>query len=234
MSSQKLFYWNVAVACVHLSSFVALTIISFVNLDKARYVALGATGSYPIFATLLPFPLITGVFHIATAANVDSYYHSVLVLGVNRLRWIEYGITNGLMTWSVLAIAGAGAASVYLPVMGVLANFSMQYHGYLFEQFRAKNGTVLWMGFLPWIVIWVPTLGYYFARISTALLYDGFAILGTFAFSIAFVVPLWYRQAKGDTATELYNVELAYIWLSLTAKLWLDWTMTIGNLATQM
>jgi hypothetical protein len=236
----SLYWWNICVTCVHWSSFIALTAISTTRLDTVRRVALyfdsGKTslGTYPLFATLIPFPFITGLFHIFAAYNVDNYYYLVLKRGVNRLRWIEYAITNGLMTWSLCLLVRAG--SILIPILCVFANFTMQTYGWWHER---RNHMVkreyqslgpLLLGFIPWLVVWATILAYWIAHVDTSTISEGFAVIGSFVLSLFFVFPLLWRYNTLNTIENNYKMEIAYIVLSLTAKLWLDWTLTIGNL----
>lgn len=233
--------WNIVVAVVQLISFTAALIISLVDLDDARRVGLWiddefgikSLGTYPIFATLVPFPFITAIFHLMAVFGVDNYYSSTIFYGLNRLRWIEYGITNGLMTFSLCVLAGAGG--VVLLVVNVLANIFMQWCGYLHEKYnhspRVRRGTLWYIafGFLPWLQTWVTVL-VYFARRPDPPLSDYFAIIGSLIWSLAFVVPLLWRYSRRGSVRDNYNMELMYIFLSLSAKLWLDWTVIIGTL----
>jgi hypothetical protein len=236
--------WNIAPIIVQLISFIALLAISLSDLSGARRVGLwidverGASirslGTYPIFATLVPFPAITAIFHLLALLNVDNYYKEVETRGVNRLRWIEYAITNGLMTFSLCTLAGAGG--VVLLVASVLANLIMQYFGYLHEYYNHPAGSepkTLWYliaGFVPWIQIWVTVLTYYGLNFDTATTSDGVAIIGSLVLSLTFVIPLVWRYRKQPTAKNNYRMEVFYIILSLTAKLFLDWTVIIGTL----
>lgn len=238
--------WNYAVAAVHFSSFVVLTIISFANQSTAPRARLwtdydGATlteiANYPLFATLLPFPAITAFFHLLAAWNVDSYYSGVLVKGTNRLRWVEYAITNSLITWSLLTLVGAG--NVFLLVAAVFSNVVMQYFGYKHELANHPEESTptlqtLLMGFLPFFAIWTPTLAYTIAGISAAPAFEIVAVFGSLVFALLFVVPLLIRyRYAGSAEPEIqanYNEEIFYIILSLTAKLFLDWTVTINTL----
>lgn len=234
--------WNLFVVFVHTSSFIALTIIAIVNSATNRrvdmYVTLGSTvynfGSYPIAATLIPFPAITAIFHLLAASNVQNYYKDVLIRGKNSLRWLEYSITNGLMSWSLTFIAGNGA-HVLLAVTCVLSNFVMQYFGYLHE--KSRKMLAIWLGFIPWGYNWAVVLIYFGARLrlESVSVSDSLAIFGSLVWSLCFVAPLVYRyfsvtKSREEQVRVNYMVELAYIMLSLSAKLWLDWTITIGNL----
>jgi hypothetical protein len=246
-AKRRLRNWNYGVAAVHATSFVALTAISFTYEASATRARLwtdfdGANlvevANYPLFATLLPFPAITAFFHLLAAWNVDNYYQSVLMRGLNRLRWVEYAITNSLITASLLTLVGAG--NVFLFVAGILSNIVMQYFGYLHEKVNHRSDTrvttlmPLFAGFLPFFAIWVPTVLYTINGISSAPAFEIVAVFGSLLFAVMFVVPLWVRyETAGSGALELkanYNMELFYIILSLTAKLFLDWTVTINTI----
>lgn len=244
---QELQWWNILVTIVHSSSFIALSLISFIRLattDETRYVNIwltsvvdpgpsGYIGSFPIFATLIPFPFITAIFHILAALGVDKYYPNVLKRGINRLRWIEYSITNGLMSWSLVFIAGNGG-NLFIAISAVISNFFMQYCGYIHEKSPDRNIWLLLLGFIPWTLNWTFVLLLYFYRLfgTGVVLSDSFGILGSFVWSLLFVAPLLYRKYTRNKSVlrANYNTELAYILLSLSAKIWLDWSITIGNL----
>jgi len=241
----KLKFWNIVAASVQFISFVGLLIAFLTNMDTYRRVSIwivedrGSTvnrlAEFFIAVSLLPFPAITSFFHVLALFDVDNYYYSVLIKGRNRLRWIEYSITNGLITFSLVTLAGAG--DIVLAIVCVLANFVMQYFGYLHELLnhesldgRYRSWTYLIIGFIPWVQIWLAIFVYYGINFSTAPLYESFAIIGSFILSLTFVAPLVWRFNKRPTCRNNYYLELVYILLSLSAKLYLDWTVTIGSL----
>jgi len=240
---KRLKLWNTVVAIVQFISFAALLTISLVRLSDAKHVglwldvdrgmAIRDLGTYPLFATLLPFPFITAIFHLLARANVDDYYNQVLNNGTNRLRWIEYSITNGLMTFSLCVLAGA--RGVVLLVVNLLANCLMQAFGYFHENLvhsqppGSRTPKYILFGFLPWLQTWITVITYYAVNFSTATLSDGFAIIGSLLLSLAFVFPLVWYYGKPNFSENNYRLEMMYIFLSLTAKLYLDWTVVIGN-----
>lgn len=244
--AHQLKIWNWIAVAVNGISFVALTIITLASLCKARHVNLWldvangtvirSLGSYPLFATLLPFPFITAVFHAIALFTFRSYSTEVLQFGQNRLRWIEYSITNGLMTFSLLALAGGG--NVVVLVVNVLANIVMQYFGYLHEDLNhtkpdkatpRRTLRYLLVGFVPWLQIWLSVLTYFGVNFGSATTSDKVAILGSLFISLLFVLPL--LLFKGRTLSENFQAERLYIILSFTAKLFLDWTIVGGTLA---
>lgn len=233
-------FWNILVGTVHASSFVALLALTLTNLNIALtrplWVdfggALRVLGAAPLAATLLPFPVITALFHFFEAADFADYYRLALRVGVTPHRWIEYSITNGLMTWSVLVLAGVG--NVPTLVAALLVNVTMQYFGFAHERENVGAQTTLafvgW-GFLPWLVLWFWALAYYAASAAEQPTFVGVAVVGSFLLSLTFVAPLIYRYRTKTPALEAnYRTERAYLLLSLTAKLFLDWTVTVGNI----
>lgn len=235
--------YNIAVACVHASSFVALLIISIVNYDQARqsrqfYIDYPQreAGTYRLFYTLLPFPFITAIAHALAAAGAFNYYEDVLVGGVNALRWVEYSITNGLMTFSIAALVGYTDVTSLLLLL--VANVLMQACGYAHElSNRVKRGTLFYLavGFLPWIYKWTLSVLFLHTQQGDEVFdYDYVAVYGALGLSLTFVAPLVYKYTQLGKSANLetlnYRVEVAYLLLSLTAKLFLDWTITIGNL----
>lgn len=247
--------WNWLVAAVHFTSFVTLLILTLVFRDRQLRVPLWTDfvdssnegvvevrAVQPLAATLLPFPLITALFHAAQAMNIFSYNRYALDRGVTPHRWIEYTITNGLMTWSVFVLAGA--RNILLPVTGLFLNALMNFFGYLHELLNSeqqKSLFLLWTGFVPWLPLWIVPIVYFVANAGSLPLYVGFAVFGTFLLSVAFTVPLQWRYFiepkegfdKEQRLQANFAVERAYLLLSLTAKLYLDWTVVIGNLVSQ-
>jgi hypothetical protein len=241
--ASKLRQWNTAVATVHFTSFLVLLVITLLNLDRALMLRLwtdfnGAIqdrGSFPIAASLLPFPALTALAHLAQLLDIASYFRLSLIDGVTPHRWVEYSVTNGFITWSIFTLSGAG--NILTLVTALLLNVLMQLFGYLHE--RANSGvsvdkrslTFLWLGFLPWLPLWITPLVSYSQLPANTPLYYGFAIIGSFVLSIGFTLPLFYRYLTRDPELIAnYKTELAYLLLSLSAKLYLDWVVTVGNL----
>jgi len=142
-------------------------------------------------------------------------------------------ITNGLMTFSLCVIAGAG--DVVLITVNIIANIIMQYFGYLHEKYNHPPSTVtrtpkfLIFGFLPWLQIWITILVAYGIN-GNVVTSDAYSIVGSMLLSLTFVVPLIWRYTVETSSKNNYTMELIYIILSFTAKAWLDWTFVLGNL----
>lgn len=237
--------WNIAAISIFLIAGVAAVILTIVEGSGARDATLTTDiggsvmilATYKLYVTELPYVFIAALFHFLAFRNVDSYYKRALCRGEQRLRWWEYSITNGLMTVSLAQLAGV--TNVLLLVVMFLANISMNYGGYVTEQLNATKHEwtdmlPFWMGFFPYVGIWVVTLVSHFSPSVPHAAYDTVAVVGSFVFSVLFVLPLIYRKnidvRRVREMRANYNVERAYIILSILAKLFLLFTTTIGDL----
>lgn len=243
--------WELAAIIVNLVSFVALSIIYVSTLSTQRTVdywtdyggVVVQRLTLPIATTLLPFPLLTATAHAFAYFDFDGKFSRVIYDGVNRVRWIEYAITNGFITVSLLTLVGAG--NIYLIVAGVLSNVVMNYFGYEHERANHPSQSTptlryLLAGFVPFFVIWTPTLAYQIARQSVSKTYETVAVYGSLVFALSFVLPLVLRYrrvlrdaryaSKSNAYGANYRMQIFYTLLSMTAKIFLDWTVTIGNL----
>lgn len=232
--------WEIAASVVNAVSFLALLIGTLATLSRTLRVpiwtdfggAIQTRGDFPLIVTVLAFPLITSIFHAAQAADVYDFYQRGLVLGVTPHRWLEYTITNGLITLDIYLLSGA--SNVFLVLSGLFLNALMNFFGYLHERANSTHqhslGFLL-VGFLPWVPLWFTPLFYYFVAVSAVPTYYGVAIIGSFVISLLFPLPLFWRYY---TSTEQIKanayVKIAFAILSATAKLFLGWTVFIGNL----
>ena len=241
----KLVRWNIAAIVIFLISGVVGIILTIVEGGGTRDVPLTTDiggsvmnlGSYKLYVTELPYVFIAALFHFLALRNVDNYYKRALCRGEQRLRWWEYMITNGLMTLTLAQLGGI--TNVLLLVVLFLANVSMNYGGYVTEQLNASKHEwtdmlPFWMGFFPYIGIWVATLASHFSPSVAHSSYDTLAVVGSFVLSLLFVAPLIYRNnidvSRVSEIRANYNVERAYIVLSIVAKLFLLFTTTVVDL----
>lgn len=237
---------NIVAIVAFLLAGVVAVILTVIESPNTRDVPLTTDiggsvmtlGTYKLYITELPYVFIAALFHFLQFRNVDSYYKRALCRGENRLRWWEYTITNGLMTLSIAQLAGV--TNVLLLVALFLANASMNYGGYVTEQLNAgkhewTDFLPFWMGFFPYIAIWVATLVSHFSPSVPHASYDTLAVVGSFVWSFLFVAPLIYRyNINVRRVSEIranYNVERAYtVFLSPGAKLFLLFVVAIGDL----
>jgi len=236
----SLYKLEIAASAVNGVSFVALLIITLATLSRTLFVpiwtdfggAIQPRGEFPLIVTVLAFPFITSIFHAAQAADVYDFFYRGLVLGVTPHRWLEYSLTNGLITLDIYLLAGA--SNPFLVLSGLVLNALMNFFGYLHERANSTHqhslGFLL-VGFLPWVPLWFTPLYYYFVAASTVPTYYGIAIIGSFVISLLFPLPLFWRYyTRTEQIKANYSVKVVYAILSATAKLFLGWTVVVGNL----
>ena len=239
--------WNLALAIVHLASGIASIIAAVllpVPLQARLYtdfdgVTLSTLAAYSLFITVVPIQIIASIIHWLQYADVAEYNKSVLCKGINSLRWIGFALANGLWTWSLFTLAGAG--NIFLVISGVLVNFLMQYLGYLHERDNHpvnSPGTMIYLvlGIVPFVIIWAPVLTYHIINISTAKTYISVAIFGSLAFAFFMLVPfIWryYQRKLNNTMTVRANfmLELFLIVLWALGTTFFVWCNIIGNYA---
>lgn len=125
----------------------------------------------------------------------------------------------------------------------------MQSQGYLmevlnlgFEETKKVNWVPTLIGFLVFIVQWVPIFGYFFAAVTSNPNVPWFVyviVIGLFDLFLLFglVMVLHYTNSKSRFVRwfrDNYNNEKAYIILSFISKFFLDWSLIIGITTSQI
>ena len=243
---------------IHIISFIVALVLSIINEDKSlstevttdfinpangsNVVGVQSLGFYKIIWVDLPFPLITAIFHliIAFVPTVNSYYNNqVFNAESNPLRWLEYAITASLMTYVILQLSGVTNLFLLL-LVGVVCNVILQAQGYLMEKYnpplaKANNNVDWWPTLIGWIIFvfqWVVIWVYFSVTVSNVGSAPGYVwaiIFGLFfQFSLFGLVQLLHYLPYQNFLSSIYAVEIAYITLSLTSKLFLTWTLQLG------
>lgn len=208
-------------------------------------------GFYKLSWVNIAFPLITSLFHLVIAFNPEinrRYSKYVLRDGINPYRWIEYSITASIMAWVIGQLSGI--TNVFLLVVLILVNVAMQYQGYIQEVVNVGRKRAdgffyspIVIGFVLFAAQWLPIFVYFFAAITsdrpaTAEQVPWFVysiILGLFFQFAAFgLVMVFHYTGSPKWFKSHYNNEVAYIVLSFTSKVFLDWNLLIGILTNPM
>lgn len=203
-------------------------------------------GIRPITETLFEFPvafiapiflLLSASFHfyIASPFYIRRYEQNIKN-GINPLRWWEYSISSSLMLVVLLMLGGL----IELPTVVFIftLNFIMNMMGLMMEKHNQLTDKTSWFpfnigvlaGIIPWIMgglyFWVST-----NNIADAI--PGYARIGfllTFIFFNSFAVNMWLQYKKIGKWKNYSYGEKGYIFLSLTAKTALGWTIVLGTL----
>jgi hypothetical protein len=245
---QNLRKWNIAAGLLHLTSLVAVLLLSnnFSLPVTASYMT-GPPGSAltdptTLFSTNVSYTIalflgLSAFFHFLVASKwFIGRYSSGLKQNKNIFRWVEYSLSSSVMIFVIAQLCGISDYAALLAIFGV--NLSMILFGWLQEKYT-QPGDGQWLpfifgciaGIIPWLIILVQLLtpggpdntsapGFvYGIVISLFILFNCFALVQ-------------YKQyrAKGKWADYLRG-ERAYITLSLVAKSLLAWQIFAGALA---
>lgn len=254
---------NLVAGVFHTASFIAALVLSIVYQDRVFRGTITTTttranlvpqldvlGRYPISWTILPFPIITALFHFALALipALRDHVHRISLhqgerckAGWNWVRWVEYSITASFMTWTIAQLSGVTDLATLFCFVAL--NAMMQLAGGLGHEWvnkgwsRASDHSASWwlfaLGFLPFATIWAIVFGYFVvqAREESAPAFVYVAIVGMFVLFSSFVVPILLRYTRWTRwlGSDL-SYELSWIALSFVAKAALDWTLVIGSI----
>ncbi|MBI2008991.1 heliorhodopsin HeR [Candidatus Saccharibacteria bacterium] len=248
ITKRSLRKFNLIAAGLHFVQAAAVLVLS-----KDFY--LPVTGSYlrydeatkqlvPATKTLFQMPyvwLIVGFFLLSAAAHLfiaTVYNHSYnrnLNLGINKVRWIEYGLSASTMMVAIAMLVGVYDASSLTMIFGLTAIMNLM--GLAMELYNQNREKVSWLsyfigsfaGLIPWLVIafylWLGA-----SQGSSAPTFVYFIFVSIFVFFNCFAINMLLQYKRiGKWADYLYG-ERAYIWLSLIAKSVLAWQVFAGTL----
>lgn len=181
------------------------------------------------------FPFLSSINHIVSLVDSDGY-NNILKNKVNYLRWAEYSVSAGIMLWIIATLSGI--LEIRSLVTLAMLNATLQYIGYLIERNVAANTDkketlkLLWAAWAIHLSIWVQIFISFFTVtqdsnapipdtvytiiISLFILFSSFGILET----------LWVFQI----IKSFDILEMGYIILSLSAKLFLSFFVYFGVL----
>lgn len=224
-----------------------------------KQVVLEKLDEYDLALVLLPMPALTSLFHIIQAVlsrdtsmyqglregnwieKLQDRYLSAVKRGVNAIRWLEYSITAGLMTWIITQLSGI--TNVYLAVLlAAVGNVTLQCHGYMHERLFMDNELAYknWNNWIPFIngsVIFLAQwaiLGAYFGTnvaasgVSNVPWFVYVSFFGLFFSFLGFpLVQICYAR-RWLGIKNWFRYEWYFIVLSIVSKLFLDWTLFAG------
>lgn len=228
-----------AVAVLLLSTNLKLPITgNYLRYDEASRQLVPASKTLfelPYVWLIVGFFLLSAVAHLFIASIYNKRYNRNLSLGINKVRWVEYGLSASTMMVAIALLVGVYDAASLLMIFGLAAIMNLM--GLAMEVYNQKREKTNWLaywvgslaGLIPWLVvafyIWLsgqqgsgpPTFVY-------------FIFVSIFIFFNCFAINMWLQYKKiGRWADYLYG-ERVYIWLSLIAKSALAWQVFAGTL----
>jgi hypothetical protein len=255
VSMKSLKKWNISLSALHFVQGIAVLLLaksssfpvttSYLTVDSLATQSAGqpvlAPASQQLFDINLAY-LVAAFFFMSAAAHLiiaTTYrkkYESDLKQGINKARWIEYGISASTMMVAIGLLSGVYDLGTLILFFGLV--LIMNLLGLAMELYNKGARKVDWLtykigtlaGALPWIVVaiylWHANL-YGSGNIPTFVYF----IYGTIfvAFS-CFAVNMYLQYKKvGKWADYLYG-EKVYMILSLVAKSALAWQIFFGSL----
>jgi hypothetical protein len=205
------------------------------------------------------FFFITAIAHVFYATDFFKkgwYSSAVFGFGWNPFRWVEYSITASIMIFIISVIAGNKEQSAAWTVS--LITVGLMFQGYTNEREIHQNllamdfksaivdPYIVWGNFLPawllygikWYIIFNAldalqndvknqTAGYLNGKVTWLVMLQ-FIFFTSFGVVQTVQVLMWARGIQ--PALTYYPFEVAYIWLSLIAKVGLG--LSVANLLT--
>jgi hypothetical protein len=247
--------WNKYLALLHLVQAIAIVILSkaiswpittgYLTQDTVASKIAGkpilAPAAHTLF-TINPaylvaiFFVISAIAHGLIATKYRPTYETNLKKGINRARWIEYGLSASTMMVAIALLTGLYDFSALLMIFVLV--LLMNSMGLLMELknqgARQTDWLPYWLGcaagIVPWIIFAIYVIGanVYGAGGIPTFVYFIYASMFIFFASFAVNMYLQYRKI-GPWKDYLYG-ERVYMILSLIAKSLLAWQIFFGTL----
>lgn len=247
--------WNVYLGVLHLVQAVAILLLAksiawpitttYLTKDTIASEIAGkpilASATHTLFnvnpAFLVAiFFAMSAVAHGIIATKYRKTYESNLKKGINKARWIEYGLSASVMMVAIAMLTGIYDLSSLIMIF--ILDLLMNSTGLLMELKNQGAKKIDWLpywlgcvaGIVPWMVFVIYVVGanvYGTGGIPTFVYY----IYGSmFVFFSSFAVNMYLQYKKvGPWKDYLYG-ERVYMILSLVAKTALAWQVFFGTL----
>jgi len=246
--------WNLSLGVLH---FVQGLIIIILSKSSAlpvvtHYLAVDSLASqaagHPVLAAaqrhlfdvnlaylVAAFFFMSAIAHFVIGTVYRKRYETDLGTGINKARWIEYGISASTMMVAIALLSGVYEFSSLIMIFALilimnLLGLVMEVHN---QTTKKTNWLSYWLGVIaglaPWIVIAVYLKGavMYGSGVPGFVYWIYGSMFVLFA-SFAINMLLQYRK-KGKWSNYLYG-ERVYMILSLIAKTALAWQIFAGTL----
>jgi hypothetical protein len=246
--------WNFVMAFLHFIQGVAIIILSTDSLFAVTtsYLttdSLASTEGAPVLVNatrnlfdvnlayvIAAFFFMSAIAHIYMATVYRKKYEQNLLVGMNKVRWYEYGISASTMMIAIAMLSGVQDLSTLVMIFG--ATLVMNLCGLIMEVHNQTTSKTSWLSYVvgtiaglgPWVVI-----GIYFWGSNQfgdgsipSFVYAIYASLFVFFSSFAVNMYLQYK-GKGRWSDYLFG-EKVYMILSLVAKSALAWQVFFGTL----
>lgn len=247
--------WNWVMAVLHAGQGVAVILLSRsdslfpVTTQYLTADALASNGGEPTLVQaqrhlfdvnlaylVAAFFFMSAIAHLVIATVYRKKYEADLKLGINKVRWFEYGLSASTMMVAIAMLAGVSDISTLALVFG--ATLVMNLLGLVMEVHNQTTKKTNWLSYIvgtiaglgPWAVVGTYLYGinqYGEGDVPTFVYWIFVSIFIAFS-SFAVNMILQYKKT-GRWSDYLYG-EKAYMVLSLVAKAALAWQVFAGTL----
>ncbi|MDB5161424.1 MAG: putative rane protein [Candidatus Saccharibacteria bacterium] len=176
------------------------------------------------------FFFINAIAHLLAATRLRRKFEEGLKNGVNRVRWIDFAISSGVMMTAVALVVGIYDISSLLMIFGLTALMGLTTALIEINKPVQLNYWLgIFAGVLAWLVVILYTWG---AHVwGTALPAYAYAVAISLLLLFAAIAANFYLQYKKLGHWENYVFgERVYIILSFAAKTILGWLIFAGTL----
>jgi len=252
--SNNLNVWNWVIAVINILQGVVIIILSNEKLatvttnyqttdvlahrgSSATVLATRQLFDVNIVYLVVSFLFVSAVVHVLLATWCRSRYKKDIKSGINKLRWLDYSLSAGLMVVTIALLTGIQDVSTLLMlfVFMVVAGLA----GLTMELVNRKVKSINWSPYiiaviatvLPWLVLAIYFLGSGKYAISGSIATYVYYILGSLL--VLSVAPLFitlFIYKKYNRWTEYRYAEKSYMVISVIARAALAWQVFAGLL----
>lgn len=253
-SIARLRNWNIALAGIHFVQAVLVLLLSQtstlpVSTNYLTLDSLASSAGQPVLVSatrnifdinlaylVAAFFLMSAVAHLVIATVYRNRYENDLKKGINKARWIEYGLSASTMMVAIALLSGVYDLSSLIMIF--ILTEGMNLMGLMMEIHNQTTKKTNWLSFIigcklgiiPWLVVAIYFWGanVYGSGQVPSFVYWIYGSLFVFFNCFAINMYLQYKK-KGKWADYLYG-ERVYMILSLVAKSALAWQVFFGAL----
>jgi len=247
--------WNVGLGVLHALQGIAIILLASANKlpittnyltnDTLAAQAAGHVVLVPATRHLFDvnlaylvaaFFFMSAFAHFFIATRYRKTYEADLKKGINKARWIEYGISASTMMVAIALLSGVYDISNLGMIFGLI--LVMDLMGLVMEIHNQTTKKTSWLsykigclaGIVPWVVIAIyvkGTIVYGDSRIPTFVYWIYASMLILFS---SFAVNMYLQYKKTGKWADYLYCERGYMILSLVAKTLLAWQIFFGTL----
>lgn len=255
ISLKNLNKWNLILALVYFIQAVVVIVLSknttlpvnvhYLTADTLASQAAGHVVQAPAMRHLFDvnlaylvavFLLISTIAHLLVATIYRPQYEAGLKTGINRIRWVNYGLSFSAMIVAIALLVGVYDISSLIMLFGLI--FVMNLLGLTMETYSQKSRQPSCLSFLiaciagiiPWIVYVVYVIGSraFGASVSPTFVY--FILVSIFLLFDCFIINMYLQYKKPDKWVDYLYVERVYMILGLAIQTALAWQIFFGVL----